>query len=178
MAWDRRAAGRRKSRFRTARTGWATSSWATTSCVIRRFSENIRTGSHNVVVGQRHNFSRFGGLVVGDHNTISGDFASVSGGDQHGQRLVASVSGGRATRPAASWPRSAAGRATRPVAVIAVRSAGGVSQRFDRQRQHACGVVASVSGGRQHGQRRDSAGQRRAEHYPRDGVRLVGGIGS
>ena len=44
------------------------------------FGENIRTGSHNVVVGQRHNFSRFGGLVVGDVNEISGDFASVSGG--------------------------------------------------------------------------------------------------
>jgi hypothetical protein len=42
--------------------------------------ENIRTGSHNVVVGQQHNFSRFGGLVVGTFNTISGDFAVVSGG--------------------------------------------------------------------------------------------------
>jgi hypothetical protein len=42
--------------------------------------QNIRTGSHNVVVGQRHNFSRFGGLVVGFRNEISGDFASVSGG--------------------------------------------------------------------------------------------------
>jgi hypothetical protein len=42
--------------------------------------EDIRTGSHNVVVGKRHNFSRFGGLVVGDTNTISGDFTVVSGG--------------------------------------------------------------------------------------------------
>jgi hypothetical protein len=44
------------------------------------FFQNIRTGSHNVVVGQQHNFSRFGGLVVGDFNTISGDFSTVSGG--------------------------------------------------------------------------------------------------
>jgi hypothetical protein len=44
------------------------------------FSENIRTGSHNVVVGAGHNFSRFGGLVVGQFNTIRGNFASVSGG--------------------------------------------------------------------------------------------------
>jgi hypothetical protein len=42
--------------------------------------ENIRTGSHNVVVGTELNFSRFGGLVVGRFNTISGDFAVVSGG--------------------------------------------------------------------------------------------------
>jgi hypothetical protein len=41
---------------------------------------NVRTGSHNVVVGRLHNFSRFGGLVVGDRNTISGEFAVVSGG--------------------------------------------------------------------------------------------------
>jgi hypothetical protein len=46
----------------------------------REFDENIRTGSHNAVVGQEHNFSRFAGLVVGQANTISGDFAVVSGG--------------------------------------------------------------------------------------------------
>jgi hypothetical protein len=47
---------------------------------LREFEENIRTGSHNVVVGEQHNFSHFGGLVVGLFNTASGDFASVSGG--------------------------------------------------------------------------------------------------
>jgi hypothetical protein len=41
---------------------------------------DVRTGSHNVVVGRRHNFARFGGLVVGDYHTITGAFASVSGG--------------------------------------------------------------------------------------------------
>jgi hypothetical protein len=45
------------------------------------FGENIRTGSHNVVVGPEHNFSRFGGVVAGELNEISGDFASVIGGD-------------------------------------------------------------------------------------------------
>jgi hypothetical protein len=57
--------------------------------------ENRRTGSHNVVVGQGHNFSRFGGLVVGNFNTISGDFASVSGGQGNVASSVSStVSGG------------------------------------------------------------------------------------
>jgi hypothetical protein len=41
---------------------------------------NVRTGSHNVVVGQGHNFSRVGGLVVGFVHTLSGDFAVVNGG--------------------------------------------------------------------------------------------------
>ncbi len=45
------------------------------------FGEDIRTGSHNVVVGQQHNFSRFGGVVVGLRNGISGDYAAVGGGE-------------------------------------------------------------------------------------------------
>jgi hypothetical protein len=58
--------------------------------------ENVRTGSHNVVVGQEHNFSRFGGIVVGFRNEISGDFASVSGGnDNTASGIFASVSGGK-----------------------------------------------------------------------------------
>ena len=58
--------------------------------------EDFRTGSHNVVVGDGHNFSRFGGVVVGFRNTISGDFSSVSGGLR--------------TPPAAPTPRSARDR--------------------------------------------------------------------
>ena len=54
----------------------------------RDIGENIRAGSHNIVVGEQHNFSRFGGLVVGIGNTISGGaghtaagtWSSVSGG--------------------------------------------------------------------------------------------------
>jgi hypothetical protein len=45
-----------------------------------REEDNVRTGSHNVVVGQGHNFSSFGGLVVGRENEIRGAFAAVSGG--------------------------------------------------------------------------------------------------
>jgi hypothetical protein len=52
------------------------------------FCVDIRTGSHNIVVGQQHNFSRFGGLVVGHESEISGDFAAVSGGvPQYRQRV-------------------------------------------------------------------------------------------
>jgi hypothetical protein len=42
--------------------------------------ETRQTGSHNVVVGQGHQFSSFGGLVVGRQNEIRGAFAAVSGG--------------------------------------------------------------------------------------------------
>jgi hypothetical protein len=59
--------------------------------------EDIRTGSHNVVVGMQHNFSRFGGLVGGLFNTISGDFATVSGGfNNTASGFLSSVCGGQA----------------------------------------------------------------------------------
>jgi hypothetical protein len=49
-----------------------------------------------VVIGQFHNFSRFGGLVVGDFNEISGNFASVSGGNVNtASGTLSAVSGGR-----------------------------------------------------------------------------------
>src|SRR4030095_11742686 len=56
---------------------------------------NTRTGSHNVIVGRQHNFSSFGGLVVGQVNEISGVWASVSGGlGNTATGPNASVSGG------------------------------------------------------------------------------------
>jgi hypothetical protein len=61
----------------------------------RGFEPDIRTGSHNVVVGAQHNFFRVGGLVVGLINTISGDFAAVSGGvGNTASGFGSSVSGG------------------------------------------------------------------------------------
>jgi hypothetical protein len=65
----------------------------------REGGENRRTGSHNVVVGKQHNFSSFGGVVVGLQNEMSGAFAAVSGGMLNtaaGEH--ASISGGRAVR--------------------------------------------------------------------------------
>jgi hypothetical protein len=60
-----------------------------------REGENVRTGSHNVVVGQGHNFSSFGGLVVGRQNEIRGAFAAVSGGfDNTASGESAAVCGG------------------------------------------------------------------------------------
>jgi hypothetical protein len=41
----------------------------------------VRTGSHNVIVGPAHSYTSFGGFVAGLGNTISGEHASVTGGD-------------------------------------------------------------------------------------------------
>ena len=54
-----------------------------------------RRGSHNVVIGPEHSYSGYGGLVAGFDNTVSGAFASVSGGNGNtASGFAASISGG------------------------------------------------------------------------------------
>jgi hypothetical protein len=57
----------------------------------------IRTGSHNLVVGPRHSYNAFGGFVAGRANDITGESASVTGGkDNEASGWYSSVSGGHA----------------------------------------------------------------------------------
>ena len=54
-----------------------------------------KSGSHNLVVGERHNYSSHGGLVAGFNNTVSGINASVIGGESNeASGTRSSVSGG------------------------------------------------------------------------------------
>ena len=117
--------------------------------------ENIRTGSHNVVVGQEHNFSRFGGLVVGLHNEISGDFAVVSGGRENtASGFASSVSGGNVNTASEVFAAVSGGQANTASGVLATVSGGAnntasgdatsVSGGF---RNTARGFTAAVSGG-------------------------------
>ena len=54
-----------------------------------------RPGAHNLVVGVEHAYSSFGGLVAGSGNTISGHYATVSGGGHNtASGNSTSVSGG------------------------------------------------------------------------------------
>lgn len=60
------------------------------------WSTDHKSGSHNVVVGRMHNYSRTGGLVAGEYNTINGVNATVTGGTRGiASGSNASVSGGR-----------------------------------------------------------------------------------
>jgi len=53
------------------------------------------TGSHNIVGGNENNFSSSGGLVMGEGNGISAEWASVSGGsNNYASGPSSSVSGG------------------------------------------------------------------------------------
>jgi hypothetical protein len=119
--------------------------------------KDTRTGSHNVVVGDGLNFSSFGGLVIGQFNEISGEFASVSGGADNtasgnyssvsgGQRntasgFAASVSGGH-FNTASGFESSVSGGQSNTA------SGGGFSSVSGGVGNTASGGFASVSGGR------------------------------
>lgn len=54
-----------------------------------------KTGSHNLIVGQEHNYSSYGGTVLGFRNSSTRENATVTGGEANVARgLRASVSGG------------------------------------------------------------------------------------
>jgi hypothetical protein len=101
---------------------------------------DLRTGSHNVIVGRQQNFASFGGLVVGQNNRILGQFASVSGGANNtASGFAASVSGG-ANNTASGQRASVSGGGGNTASGISASVSGGGSNT-------ASGDGASVSGG-------------------------------
>ena len=59
------------------------------------WARNHKSGSHYVVIGNKHNYSRYGGLVAGHLNTVNGIKASISGGyNNTASGTDSSVSGG------------------------------------------------------------------------------------
>ena len=61
---------------------------------VRGFPE-IRVGSHNLIVGDFHEYSSFGGFVAGVENVVSHVYASVCGGvGNRASGLASSVCGG------------------------------------------------------------------------------------
>jgi hypothetical protein len=101
---------------------------------------DVRTGSHNVVVGREHNFFSFGGLVVGLRNEISGEFASVCGGSSNtASGTFSSVSGGGGNTASGRISSLSGGR--RNIASNANASVSGGDGNT------ASGAFSSVSGG-------------------------------
>jgi hypothetical protein len=115
---------------------------------------DVRTGSHNVVVGKWHNFSSSGGLVVegneisglfavvsgGTSNTASGNYTSISGGTSNtASNFAASVSGGRENTASGDASSVSGGQFNE-----AVRDASSVS---GGDLNRAGGLASSVSGG-------------------------------
>ena len=99
-----------------------------------------RSGSHNIVVGEKHNFTSYGGLVVGDNNTISGSYASVSGGfNNTASKPWSSVCGGYENTASGHYSSVSGGHGNTASGNRSSVS-GGVSNA-------ASGYYSSVSGG-------------------------------
>lgn len=101
---------------------------------------NERTGSHMLVVGKQHNYTSFGGIVVGTYNTTSGPFASVTGGyfnQATGEGSV--VSGGEANMASGLAATVSGGSGNEASGYGATVSAGILNQ--------ATGRYSTVSGG-------------------------------
>jgi hypothetical protein len=83
------------------RSGWGYTEDVDTGLgnLIIGYNENTsgkrRPGAHNLVIGPEHSYSSYGGFVSGHGNTVSGPYASVSGGTANtAGGLVSSVSAG------------------------------------------------------------------------------------
>jgi len=44
------------------------------------WGRNQHSGSHNLIIGTAHSYTRFAGMVVGQGNSITKDYASINGG--------------------------------------------------------------------------------------------------
>jgi hypothetical protein len=108
-----------------------------------------KTGSHDLVIGDKNNYSQYGGLVVGLYNTSNAPSASVSGGMSNTARApAASVSGGRDNKATGLYSSVSGGQGNTANAIAASVSRGVGNTAGE--------IFASVSGGL----RRTAAGPR------------------
>ncbi len=100
-----------------------------------------RNGSHNLIVGPNHRYLSNGGFVAGYENTVSGFYASVSGGAGNtASGFVSSVSGGRFNDAGPGNYSSVSGGEDNTASGIYSSVSGG---RYNS----ASGSMSSVSGG-------------------------------
>lgn len=104
------------------------------------FAANLTGGSHYLVVGPRHNYSRWGGIVAGQNNTSNFDFASVAGGARNtASGTSASVAGG--------WENTASGPSSSAIGGIYNTASGSSSHVSGGTSNTASGRESSVAGG-------------------------------
>ena len=101
---------------------------------------DVKTGSHNLVVGPEHTYSSYGGFVTGFNNNITAQHASVSGGaGNNTSGNSSSVSGGFSNTAEGNYSSVSGGQSN-----TAEGNYSSVSGGYDNA---ASGVVSSVSGG-------------------------------
>jgi hypothetical protein len=120
-----------------------------------RGSGSDKSGSHNLVVGDRHNYTNYGGFVAGSENTVSGIYSSVLGGRYNtASSDRSSVSGGEANIASGSLSSLSGGYGNTASGYYSSVSGG-----YGNEASHsfssvsggagntATGITSSVSGG-------------------------------
>jgi hypothetical protein len=122
----------------------------------RGISLDIRTGSHNIIGGAFQNYSSFGGMVTGHDNTITGIYATVSGGDgNQASGPYAVISGGAGNLASGGYASSISGGGDNIASGLVSWVGGGANNLASRtftsvsggDGNQASGEYASVSGG-------------------------------
>jgi hypothetical protein len=101
---------------------------------------NDKSGSHNLVVGERHSYKSYAGFVAGENNEVSGDYSSVSGG--YGNTASgngSSVSSGLRNTASGPWSSVTGGKDN--------SASGNYSSVSGGDFNSASGNYSSVSGG-------------------------------
>ncbi|GEM_PF-3483348 len=104
--------------------------------------DDDKTGSHNLVVGPRHTYDSYGGVVFGDDNAISGPWAGVLGGDH-------SVASGDAAVVIGGSTNTASGLLSVVLGGSDVQGIGEYSVAAGGQSNEASGNFSTVVGGYQ-----------------------------
>ena len=118
-------------------------------------ADEVRTGSHNLVVGIGHTYSNWGGFVAGQSNSVTGAAATVSGGrGNEANGDSASVSGGEINFANGLFASVSGGGGNEASGRSASVSGGGGNEASGRSASvsggvgnEASGSSASVSGG-------------------------------
>jgi hypothetical protein len=112
------------------------------SCVGAGFTwgQNLRGGSHNLVVGPMHSYTQFAGFVAGENNVVSAGYASVcGGGGNNAANQNTSISGGIGNRAVGGGASVSGGNLN-----VAYQEFSSVSGGYNNT---ATGAYSSISGG-------------------------------
>ena len=99
-----------------------------------------RSGSHNLVVGPRHNFTSYAGVVAGFYNATYSNYASAIGQYNTASGIGSSISGG--------YQNTASGDYSSVTGGTSNTASGSISVVGGGENNTSSGTSSSVSGGR------------------------------
>jgi trimeric autotransporter adhesin len=107
---------------------------------VERAGSSVKTGSHNIVVGDGHSYTSFGGVVFGLNSRITAPYASVTGGQGH-------ISSAWASKVSGGWNNLARGASSTVVSGNANRARHDGAVVLGGSGNSANGPTSAVAGG-------------------------------